>query len=417
MNFKVDQKNKEKESVQSVFIVSNGCVPNLLVGKRISKLFFQENFKVTNNLKKADIIIFNSCGYSGSKIEESYYILSRIFKQKQSECKVILTGCIDKIQSEFKNKFANCQIIDTTEIHKVFKSDITLDDLYVSDQITDRLETTKKDVFNVITSKGCLGNCSYCAIKKARGIIKSKPTKDIIEDFNNGLKSGYKKFVLWGDDLGAYGLDIGSSYINLLRVLLIEIASLEKITIYLQRLNPQWIIKSFHEFLDILSTKIIRLIYSPIQSGDDRILSLMNRNYHSADIKRCFQIIKKSYPEIILKTDIMVGFPSESKQEFRNTLNLINEINFDDIIVFKYSGISDTPSYYLKGQIDEKEKDRRFQLLWRKFLNLRYSLEFDFDKGIFWILDKKNFVRIPANLNIYSHPLDLLNCWSGMSSD
>lgn len=399
----MEEREISKGKNMSVFIQSNGCIPNRLEGKKISSFFSKIGWDIIGQPEKADVIIFNSCGYSGTKMEESHRLLEGLIKVKQKGCRIYLAGCIDRIQPDFRRDFKSCSVIDISELGRTFNSEIMLDGLFISNNLIDILDTAKKDIYNIVTSKGCVGKCSYCAIRKARGLIKSKPEEAILDEFRQALGTGFRKFILWGDDLGAYGLDISSTYINLLKSLIGAAPDGVNYRFFLHRLNAQWIINHFAKFEEILATEKIKLIYSPIQSGSNRILKIMNRNYEIEEVKKCFQLIKYYFPQIVLKTDIMVGFPTETEQDFAETLNAITEIKIDDIAVFKYSGVPNTPAYSMEGQIEEEEKEQRIQHLWKKFPQLRFSLEHE--DGQYWVIDKEKCFRVPLQINCYTAAL------------
>ncbi len=384
---KIEIKNS---STNYVYVYSNGCVPNRLEGKKIKDFFQNLGWEISNDYRNCRLIVFNSCGFSGNKIDESINILNKFKKEKHHTTEMILTGCLRKIKTDLKTHFRG-RIIDITEFNKIFGSNQELNNLYVSDNVIDDLEITKKDVFHIITSTGCLGKCSYCTIKKARGSIKSKPKDDILKEFKKAVELKYRKFILWGDDLGAYGRDISTNIVKLINSLIDYMPSELDFSLFLHRLNPQWLILHLKEFRKILKTGKIKLLYSPIQSGSNRILKLMRRQYSINEVKKAFNILQETYPSLIIKTDIMVGFPSETEKDFDATLKLVEDVVFGDIAVFKYYGVPNTPAFYMKGQITEEIKDKRVKLLWRKLQHLRYTI--DIENGICWLIDREKGIK------------------------
>ena len=382
-----------------VFVYSNGCIPNRLGGKKIQELLRGSDFSLTNKISQADYIIFNSCGYSGEKVNESLDYIHSI-KRMNKKAKLILTGCLDKIAPSIINYRDLYKVINFSDLSEFFSLKADLNDLYISNSIEDDIETAKNDVYNVITSKGCVGNCTYCAIRKARGSISSKPERKIIEDFENGIKRGFMKFILWGDDFGAYGVDINSSFFRLINSLIHSQPHNLNYKLFIHRLNPQWMINYFDELNKLLKSKRIKMIYSPVQSGSNKILRLMKRSYKVEDVVDRFKEIKQLYPSIILKTDIMVGFPNEIEKDFEKTLVMLADIQFDDLVVFKFSGIRNTPAYDMKEQISEEDKQSRWNTIWAKFPSLRYNIDLIDEK--FWIIDKKECKRKgPIQPNYY----------------
>lgn len=399
----IDLAKRSKNNRKNITIVSNGCVPNRLAGYEISRVLLKAGYKAVSSYEDADIIIFNSCGYCGDRINESKEILKKLTCRKRDDCIIVLTGCIDKIDPEIKNEYRCCEVVEVIDLLRFLGIRHRFDDLYISNCIIDIQETTSEHVFNIITSKGCMGRCSYCAIKKARGSIKSKATLDIISEIENGIDKGFLNFVLWGDDFGAYGLDIGSSFIRLLKSIINKIPTKIDYQLFLHRLNPQWIIQSIEDVCEVLSSNKIKMIYSPIQSGSNRLLKLMNRNYISEDLIKSFNVLKQALPELLLKTDIMVGFPTEEDEDVDETIRMIDAIKIDELVLFRYSGIKDTPAFLLNGHCSEDDKNRRVNKIWDSLPFLRYIIESD--KREYWVTDKKDNKRVLAKFNSYvGHP-------------
>ncbi len=388
--------------MKSVFVHSNGCVPNRLEGKKIKSFFEQMGWLLTDRPEEADIIIVNYCGYSGAKIEESSKSIEKMNSIRRNESEMILTGCLDRISPDLKNRYPFSRFIEFSDFPKIFGLNTLMDNLLVSDSIIDGLETTKKEIFNILTSKGCLGTCSYCAIRNARGKLTSKPIFEIEKEFLYGIDKGYRKFILWADDLGAYGTDLSTSYIELLERLTNARAK-NDYQLFLHRLNPQWVVNRFSELMTILKSGKIRLLYTPIESGSSRILQLMRRPYDIKEVIERLKEIKMNFSQTILKTDIMIGFPSETDDDFEQTIKAIWEVKVDDLVVFNFSGISGTPAFEMENQIPEIIKNKRKNKLWETFPFLRYFIEVD--NGKLWIIDKKDSLRVPALISAYTFVL------------
>ena len=374
---------------KKVFINSNGCIPNQLEGKKIFKLVKSLGFQITNSYEKADLIIFNSCGFSVDKMEESCRTLETYAQEKNASAQLILTGCLDNICHDMLEKLKNTVIYKSIfELNEFFGSEIILDNLDVSGCVeNNRLQTGRPDIFHVITSTGCLGSCSYCVIKRARGQIRSKSEEEILKEMKNGIKKKFNKFILWGDDIGAYGDDISTNIVSLLQKICKEFRD-NNVRIYIHRINPQWLIKYKAGLFKVLASGLIKLFYSPIQSGSNKILELMNRNYSKEDIISIFSSIKKEYPEICLKTDMMIGFPSEQNEDFHDSLDLLRMNIFDDLEVFKFRAFKNTPAYRLKEKIDDGTINNRIDQIWKYFPSLRFSLQLE--NGKYSLIDKGN---------------------------
>ncbi|MFX0136540.1 MAG: radical SAM protein, partial [Candidatus Hodarchaeota archaeon] len=212
-------------------------------------------------------------------------------------------------------------------------------------------------------STGCLSNCSYCAVRRSRGHLLSKSIEDIINEFNIGLGKNYHYFSLLGTDLGAYGKDLGYTLNDLLKKL-IKIEG--NYNIGLRNVNLGHLKNMLDEFLFILKSKKIYYIEIPIESGSNRILKLMNRNYTVEEFKKCIKEIRKAYPNIIIRSQMMVGFPTESEKDFVQTMNLLDDVTLDYVEVYQYSSRPGTYSAMMDFQISEKIKKQRFYKLFLK---------------------------------------------------
>lgn len=226
---------------RNAFVLSNGCVPNRLGGLKLSAFLESSGYRNVHHPGDADIIILNFCGYSGSKIAESKKELAETMKKKKENCRIFITGCLDHIAPEVIDDCPGGKLVNFDDLSRHLINMGSFNALAISGPLIDKLETTKRGIFNLVTSKGCLGVCSYCAIRFARGTIKSTPIAEIISEFTRGLADGYRTFILWGDDLGAYGRDLGTSYIALINALVAAGSKHSGYRLLLHRLNPQWL--------------------------------------------------------------------------------------------------------------------------------------------------------------------------------
>lgn len=215
-------------------------------------------------------------------------------------------------------------------------------------------------------SRGCTKNCSYCAIKKAIGPLISKPLDQCVKEFKKGLSLGYKDFVITADDVGAYGLDINSSFPKLLG----KITSVEgDYNIEIQGLHPVWIVKYIDELEGILKRRKIKIIICPIQSGSSRLLKLMHRYHNTEKMKEVFLRIKKSFPDLSLETNYLVGFPTETDEDVEETLSFIKQVNFDACYVFPFSCKTGTMAEKIEPKIQKQEIFKRLEYVKEYFKN------------------------------------------------
>ncbi len=232
-----------------------------------------------------------------------------------------------------------------------------------------RLNVSK---FYLHISRGCLENCSYCAIRRAIGTLVSQPIDGIVKQFYNGLEKGYKDFIILGDDVGAYGRDYGQTFPNLISRLVDELGSitnnesgsnnhLADVAFHIQEIHPKWLILYKQTFLNLIKSKKMKSILCPIESGNDRILDLMNRRYNVDEILEFFQKARSICPDIEFSTHVIVGFPSETDEEFEDSLRIVKKIHFDNVTVFPYDQKEGMPASKITPQVDDRTIQRRLQ--------------------------------------------------------
>jgi tRNA A37 methylthiotransferase MiaB len=309
-----------------IYIESNGCTRRNSELSRLSKYFILNGYEIINNPKKADYILLNTCAF---KKKEEDYSISRVKVFKDYPAKLIVYGClpdiapskfkefshiahiapknIDKIDSHFEDitiKFSeikdssvitdNINLIPLPTAIQKFRSEFEFSNdfcLRMAKHAGKRIKTVcglNNKYFNLFICRGCLGNCSYCAIKNAIGAIKSRPVEVIINEFKEGIKAGYRDFIILGDDVGAYGRDNNSTFPKILSHLVEESDKLSikssskfkedgEISFYIEEIAPKWLMLYKETLLDLLKSEQIKSILCPIQSGSDRLLRLMNR--------------------------------------------------------------------------------------------------------------------------------------------
>jgi len=223
----------------------------------------------------------------------------------------------------------------------------------------------KNRPFFIRVSSGCRGRCTYCSERCAFGRIKSRQINDIIHDFERGLRYGYNLFSLLATDLGAYGTDIGCSLPGLLSEM-ISTDHKSNYEIELNQVGAHYLRFMSSDLPDVFASGKISLLNSPVQSGSERILRLMGRSHTSEEWKKCMLDIRRKFPAIRLSTHFQVGFPTETEEDFRATLKLLDDPFLDRITVFKFSARPSTQAGRIPGQISEATKELRARKLRQK---------------------------------------------------
>ena len=205
---------------------------------------------------------------------------------------------------------------------------------------------------------GCLGNCSYCAVKFAVGELESKPIDAIVNEFKSGLDQGFEHFVLIAGDVGCYGVDIGTSAIELLSNLF-AVEGAYKIII--KEFNAQWVVKYFQDLLKIFKENYEKIDYIvvPVQSASNRMLRLMKRPYTIENVKKYLNIIKSEVPDLQISTHIMVGFPGETEEDFKESVDFIREYEFPFVDIYAYDDRPNTAASQMAGKVPQKIIDQR----------------------------------------------------------
>jgi len=210
---------------------------------------------------------------------------------------------------------------------------------------------------------GCQGHCAYCAVKLSRGQIVSKPPNEVLDGFRDGLARGCRDFVLLGTDQGSYGADIGTDLPSLLHCMIAEPGDY---SIRIRNLEPMGLIAMFPQLEPAFASGRIALVSTPVQTGSDRMLQRMKRHYSIADFSACVRTLNTRYPNIRVLTQVMVGFPGETEEDFRATLRLLDDLRFDFVEVYCFSPRPNTEAAAMADQVPEDVKtSRHWRILWK----------------------------------------------------
>jgi len=387
--------------LKKVSVITNGCPENRIDCARIQEIFKRGGWKVTDDFCDADLIIFNACGLTNYNQEYSIDIVNQIKERKKPSARLIACGCLPKInknrvQEVWQDIVSESDAIQWLDeiLHKDIKSEeihanylinssnfINRNDKsFLSFKNIERLmmtfielpmricRTRLSKVINVYNphtfcikvSTGCSNKCAYCAVQLSRGHVKSKPIKNIKKEFKEGLKKNYKEFALIGTDVGSYGRDIGTDLVSLLKEL---IKNKGEYTIKLRNVHPRFLIEMMPELQEVFQSGKISYICSAAQSGNNRVLKLMDRGYKIEDFKEAIRTINKKFPNIKIRTQLMTGFPGETKADFKDTVRLLNELRFDFVEVYNFESRPGTKAEKLEGKVPQKVACRRYHRL------------------------------------------------------
>lgn len=397
------------DKTDTAYIKSTGCISNLLDGTVYEKGLKEAGFRLVDDIKAAKLIILNTCAFNQLKEDEAIRLIEHAKAQKADDARIMVCGCLPDINierlraihndiafgpkdpAEF-SKFLSINPPDPAEIsspisyyqYSRLKKAIyhskrfveifpLIDQLPIVRRLLSPLFIYDKDVLCLRVETGCWGNCTYCAIRFAKGKTKSKPFDEIVADFEMAIRRGYSKFVLVGDEITSYGSDLNGS-LNILD-LIGRFAADERIsTLFLESFEPSFMISNFDRLIRILSCGKIPVFCGSVQSGSNRILSLMKRQYSAEDFIYCIKEIKKQLPWIYLRSEIIVGFPGETEDEFMESLDLISRLNFDFIDVYEYEDRPHTVASRMPDKIPtDKKRIRRKRLMRQHWKNLIFK--------------------------------------------
>ena len=325
----------------------------------------EAGYEVVDFETKADIYIINTCTVTNMADKKSRQMLRRV-KEINPEAILVAVGCYAQVAKEKLEQIPEIDLIlginEKNDIVKYVEQ--ASKNTYVSDVLhqTEFLDFgdvtyTEKTRAVIKVQDGCNQFCSYCIIPYARGRIRSRKPESVIKEITDVAKEGIKEVVITGIHIASYGKDFNTEYrlIDLLE----EIQKVDGIQrIRLGSLEPTLITEEFVTRLKKLS-KICDHFHLSLQSGCDETLKRMNRKYTTNQFRHVVELLRNAYPEVHLTTDVIVGFPGETEEEFNKTYEFLKEIKFYKMHVFKYSPRSGTVAAKMPNQIDGNVKEER----------------------------------------------------------
>jgi len=347
--------------VKSVYLETYGCSANQNNTEIMSGLLTKAGFKLEKTPENADFIIINSCIVKGPTENKIY---SRINELSNLGKRIIVAGCMPDVRYAELRKL-HVGLLGVKSITKIVEMlESNQSEVFNDKEVKLSLSKLSKNPVISITqiSEGCLGNCAYCATKLAKGNLYSFPEQDILESIEHDLQKGSKEIWLTSQDNAVYGLDAGKE--SKLPALLNKIINLPyEFMLRIGMLNPQATTKIKEQLIPILdSGKVFKFMHIPVQSGSNKILKQMNRNYTREDFIELIKYFREKVPNLTLTTDIIIGFPGESEQDFNETFSLIKEISPDFVNINRFWPMKGTKAAKLGKVAPEIVKQRIISL-------------------------------------------------------
>ena len=362
-------------NLPKAYIATFGCVANKTDSNSIEGILFKSGFELINELEKAEYIIVNTCAVKGVTQNKIISFLKNLPKNKM----VLVGGCLTKVIDINKYANANFKIFDTNTICQLNQLIFGENNVLFSPKKESRLYLInldlpkKNETFNLPLSQGCLDACYYCATKISRGHLKSYTREELVKKAKEAITKGYKLLHLTSQDNSCYGFDINDN----LAFLLEELVNLDgDFKIRVGMMHPRHLPKFLDQLIEVYKNpKIIKFLHVPIQSGSDKVLKEMNRQGTVAEYKAIVGRFRKEIPEIHISTDIIVGYPTETEEDFQETLNLVKELKFEVMNISKFASRTGTHASRLKQLPSQMIKQRGIRLteLFNQIKNERFT--------------------------------------------
>ncbi len=342
------------------YLVSLGCSKNTVDSERVAKLL-KNKYEPTLDPSEADLILVNTCGFIEPAKEESIDTILELSRYKKKSAKLVAFGCLVKrYMEELKKELHEADILLPTEPYREICQIFGISNC----DLRKRELLTPESYAYLKISEGCNRTCAFCAIPKMRGKFRSKPIEELVEEARYLVETyGVKELVIVSQDTSYYGKDLYGKFA--LPDLLTELQKLPVRWIRLHYLYPSREIYTLLEFLKRDSEKVLPYIDMPIQHVSERVLKSMRRGHSAGFLKKLLHDIRNTLGEnSILRTTVIVGFPTEGKREFEELLKFVEEFKFDYLGVFKYYHEEDTPAYgSFEDVVPDEEKEERKRLL------------------------------------------------------
>jgi tRNA-2-methylthio-N6-dimethylallyladenosine synthase len=358
------------------FIQTFGCQMNVADSNMMADQLSNRGMVMTDNKESADVIVLNTCSVRSHAELKALSYIGRLapFKKAKPELKIIVTGCAaQRLGKELYSRFPIVDLVigameldHLSEILDRSFPDISVEKLPDNRArgargaraiLPSRAKESAVTAF-VTIMRGCQNFCSYCIVPYVRGPEKSRPAGEIVSEIKGYAADGYKDITLLGQNVNSYASTDGMNDFPGLLKLINNIKGIERIRFMTS--HPKDLSDKLIDAMASLE-KVCPHLHLPLQSGSDRILEAMNRKYTAAHYLSLIDKIRKRLPGASLTTDVLIGFPGETEDEFDKTLSLIKQIEFNSLFAFKYSPRAGTASFAMPETVSEEEKEKRHQ--------------------------------------------------------
>ena len=359
------------------YIETWGCQMNEEDSEKLSGMLKSIGYSKTDNLNEAGIIIYNTCCVRENAENKVFGNLGELkhLKKKNPDLIVAVCGCMmqqEGMADKILSKFPHVNIIFGTHnaykfpeyLNRVRTEGVQVKEIFNKEtEIVEGLPIDRESSVKAFVTimYGCNNFCTYCIVPYVRGRERSRKSEDIINEIRDLVAKGYKEITLLGQNVNSYGkgLEEDIDFAKLLRKIN-EVEGLERIRFMTP--HPKDLTKDVIMAIKECD-KLCEQVHLPVQSGSNRILKKMNRHYTKESYLELVELIKKEIPGVSITTDIIVGFPGETEEDFLDTLDLVNKVQYDSAFTFIYSRRNNTPADMMLNQVPDADKHHRFDRL------------------------------------------------------
>ena len=370
-------------------LITYGCQSNVRDSETISAILEDMSFTSTDNMEDADLILLNTCAIRENAHNKVFGMLGRIQHMKESRPEILVgvCGCMAQevsVVNELERKKKCVDIVFGTHniqnLPKLIseamdKNEQVIEVFSKEGDIIENLPVKRESMYKAFVNimYGCDKFCTYCIVPFTRGKQRSRKKEDILKEVEDLIKLGYKEVTLLGQNVNAYGKDLDEDITMAELLEMVSKTGIERIRFVT---SHPWDFTD--EMIDVIAKcpNVMPYIHLPVQSGSDRILKLMGRRYTKESYLKLFHQIKEKIPNASVTTDIIVGFPGETEEDFKETLDVVNECKYDGAYTFIYSPRENTPAASMEDNVSKEEKEDRLSRL-NELVNKYYKLNND----------------------------------------
>lgn len=358
---------------EKAYIETWGCQLNYHRSEKIAGNLKDHGYEIVEDLAEADLIIFNTCAVRDKSEEKVRGRVGQIKDERREDSLLGVGGCMAQHLGGdlFKKSGGVDFVFGTSNLGEIpdLAEQARINGQYSSVPHPEGFENLpvlrKSDYFAWVTiAEGCSNACSYCIVPQVRGPLRSRPPGEVISEVRELEKEGYKEIQLLGQNVNAFGQDLDDDHLNF-AWLLDKVAKTGIARISFTTPHPKDLDEATLTAMNE-NPNVVRQIHLPLQSGSNKVLQIMNREYTREEYLKKVERARAMDPDINITTDLIVGHPGENKEEFRKTLEVIEKVQFGSIYAAQFSPRPNTRSAKMEDHVPEEEKKRRLQLVLEK---------------------------------------------------